>query len=52
MYAVISSLTNVHFDLEIATILKLARSFTFNVRGELEAARFHVANDIVNNMQS
>lgn len=43
-HAVINSFAKKCFDLEIVTFLKLNRSFTFNLKGKMKAARFHGAN--------
>lgn len=43
-HAVIVLLTQEHFDSEIASFLKLSRSFAFKVRSELKVARFHLSN--------
>lgn len=43
IYAAVISLPEKYFDLENASLLKLARSFVFKVRKELKTAKFNVA---------
>lgn len=43
-HGVVGSLAHDHFDIDVERYLKLVRSFIFNVRRKLKAARFHMTN--------